>query len=168
MTIAIIILLVVIIGLFWRLQPSKSFTFANSSDWVILKWQTILSDGDPEKAVRGIEPSVNIQFVPVIGWEYAEGKLVPITPPGYGVWDRLNGSRFDNNVEFQASGYLIRDGAVYDIADMHAVDFWTNLLDYAYARTRIEVHGHVPDSYSKRVFEIVSLAEKDELDVNRH
>lgn len=167
MTVIIVGLLVLAVIVAIRSYPFlKQHIPANSSDWVILEWHKALTIDESGNSSWVSGAPVHIQFVPIIGWEYIDGKILPITPSVYDLSGRLNKVILDNDNEneYETAGYWIRDGAVYDLPDMKPVDFWTDLFNHAFGRTKIEVHGTVPDSYRKRLFDIVSLSEKEDLD----
>ena len=153
----IVILLVIICILLWRVLTASQVLTANSNDWVILEWHELLNAGDPQKATWDSETPLHLQFVPVIGWNYKNGKAIPVTPAVYHVWDRLNVSQLDKKAKHETSGYWIRDGAIFDIDDMRDSDLWERLYDYAFAGHDIKVDGDIPDCYRQKFSEIMEI-----------
>ncbi|MFZ4440914.1 MAG: hypothetical protein ACOYOS_21080 [Syntrophales bacterium] len=167
MEIVVLILLGLIVVFLWTIKCGLKFFAASSDDWIVLEWHKIRGAGTA-KAMWAADAPVYIEFVPVIGWTYDHwgykyGKPTPITPPHYHVRDRLNVKLLDSKAEYETISYWIRNGLEYNISDeWGSVDFWETLLDNAIAGKIIEVHGNVPDSCSKRLFEIIAISEKNQ------
>jgi hypothetical protein len=119
-----ITLLAVIAALLWKATSKPQLLPANSNDWIILVSHKIKDAGNIEKATWDTEAPINIEFVPLIHWEYRQNKLNPIAPLSYNIWPRLNKRRIDKNTNYETLGYYIRDGLVFDIDDLGHSDFW--------------------------------------------
>jgi hypothetical protein len=150
-----VILLAIIAFLLYRIKFGPRFLNGNSSDWLILEWHEL----GPDKITWKVDSPINIQFVPIIGWEYRHwgfkyGKPTPLTTPHYQLRSRLG-----MKGKYETLAYWVRDGAVCEISDelTDGDNFWENLYDHASAGATIKVHGKVPDCYQERVREVIAL-----------
>jgi hypothetical protein len=156
--ITIVVCLLVIIFLLWR--NNEKFISAHSSDWLILLWykDKDIIDKDVNVKTFDVDETINIQFVPIVGWKYNHwystyGNLSPITPPIYQVNDRLEWS--DGYIR---TSYWIRDGKQYEISSelTSENDFWNDLVDWVMSNREIKIHGNIPDSLQKKVENVLN------------
>jgi len=154
--------LVVIAIFLWKVTYKKRplAVSANPNEWVILVSHKTKDAGDVQNATWDPDAPIVIEFVPIVAWEYSQAGFMPITPPGYHIWNRLNVSPLDKNAKYETLGYCIRDGAVFDISDMGHSDFWEDMYDYASQGHEIEIRGAVPDYYRQKFAEILRESER--------
>lgn len=151
--------LLLIIFLLWRNGSEGRCVSGHSNDWLILLWykdQNIL-DKDIKVKSFNVDETINIQFIPIIGWRYSHwsgmhGNLNPITPSAYQVKDRL---QWDDG--YIRTSYWIRDGKQYDISPEWTSenDFWKDLADWVESNQEIKIHGNMPDSLQDKVRKII-------------
>lgn len=157
-----IVLVSVLAVLLWRESHKKTPLIlpVGSDEWIILASYTIKNAGDALKAAWDPDAPIILEFVPIIGWEFGETGLTPLTPRSYQLSDRVSANRFDKDAKCETLGFCIRDGVVFNMADMSHSGFWTGMYDHASCGHEIEIRGMVPDQYRSKFAEIIAESER--------
>lgn len=160
--IVIIGLLAVIVILLWKVAYKTSPLVApvNGGEWMILVAHKIKNAGEIGKATWDCEAPIILEFVPIIAWDCHQPRIIPITPPSYNVWNRLNVNATDKNAKYETLGFWLRDGIafciyeIFDSAYMSHGDFWQDMYEYAFSGREFEVRGGIPDCYHAKFAEL--------------
>jgi hypothetical protein len=107
-----------------------------------------------------------IEFIPIVGWKHGpDGRIAPLTHPGFHVKQRLDPSHKPK--ERGHRGYWIRGGTVYSIDDYPVVvsggnyfEFWGDLEEDAARGVELRIFGSTPARYLKQVRRISQIEMK--------